>query len=104
MSGSSVIAGFVNAVLIVFVMFYLLMDWNHFFGFIKQMVPVRAQETVHHLAMHTDGLLSQYLNGVCNHCQIIAVKAIVMPLGRTSRPLALEAGYSCHLSVNQWLG
>jgi predicted PurR-regulated permease PerM len=64
MSGSSVIAGFVNAVLIVFVMFYLLMDWNHFFGFIKQMVPVRAQETVHHLAMHTDGLLSQYLNGM----------------------------------------
>jgi predicted PurR-regulated permease PerM len=64
MSGSSVIAGFVNAVLIVFVMFYLLMDWNHFFGFIKQMVPVRAQEIVHHLAMHTDGLLSQYLNGM----------------------------------------
>ena len=64
MSGSSVIAGFINAVLIVFVMFYLLMDWNHFFGFIKQMVPVRAQETVHHLAMHTDGLLSQYLNGM----------------------------------------
>ena len=64
MSGSSVIAGFVNAVLIVFVMFYLLMDWNHFFGFIKQMIPVRAQETVHHLAMHTDGLLSQYLNGM----------------------------------------
>ena len=64
MSGSSVIAGFVNTVLIVFVMFYLLMDWNHFFGFIKQMVPVRAQETVHHLAMHTDGLLSQYLNGM----------------------------------------
>ncbi|WP_269460567.1 AI-2E family transporter [Polynucleobacter necessarius] len=30
-SGSSVIAGFVNAVLIIFVMFYLLMDWDHFF-------------------------------------------------------------------------
>jgi predicted PurR-regulated permease PerM len=64
MSGSSVIAAFVNVVLIVFVMFYLLMDWDHFFRFIKQMVPVRAQETVHHLAMHTDGLLSQYLNGM----------------------------------------
>ena len=64
MSGSSVIAAFVNAILIVFVMFYLLMDWDHFFGFIKQMVPIRAQETVHHLAMHTDGLLSQYLNGM----------------------------------------
>ena len=64
MSGSSVIAGFVNSILIVFVMFYLLMDWDHFFGIVKKLVPVRAQETVHHLAMHTDGLLSQYLNGM----------------------------------------
>jgi len=64
MSGSSVIAAFVNAVLIIFVMFYLLIDWDHFFGLVKKLVPVRAQETVHHLAMHTDGLLSQYLNGM----------------------------------------
>jgi len=64
MSGSSVIAAFVNAILIVFVMFYLLMDWDHFFGLVKKLVPVRAQETMHHLAMHTDGLLSQYLNGM----------------------------------------
>ena len=64
MSGSSVIAGFVNSVLIVFVMFYLLIDWDHFFGLIKKIVPLRAQETIHHLAMHTDGLLSQYLNGM----------------------------------------
>ena len=64
MSGSSVIAGFVNSVLIIFVMFYLLIDWNHFFGLVKKIVPLRAQETVHHLAMHTDGLLSQYLNGM----------------------------------------
>ena len=64
MSGSSVIAAFVNSVLIIFVMFYLLVDWDHFFGLIKKIVPVRAQETVHHLAMHTDGLLSQYLRGM----------------------------------------
>jgi predicted PurR-regulated permease PerM len=64
MSGSSVIAGFVNSVLIVFVMFYLLIDWDHFFGLMKKMVPLRAQETIHHLTMHTDGLLSQYLNGM----------------------------------------
>ena len=64
MSGSSVIAGFVNSVLIIFVMFYLLIDWDHFFGIIKKLAPLRAQETIHHLAMHTDGLLSQYLNGM----------------------------------------
>jgi predicted PurR-regulated permease PerM len=64
MSGSSVVTGFVNSVLILFVMFYLLIDWNQFFQYIKNLVPKRAQETVHHLAMHTDGLLSQYLNGM----------------------------------------
>ena len=64
MSGSSAITGFVNSVLILFVMFYLLIDWNQFFQYVKNLVPKRAQETVHHLAMHTDGLLSQYLNGM----------------------------------------
>ncbi len=67
MSGSSVIARFVNAVLIVFVMFCLLMDWSHFFGLVKSIVPVRAQETVHHLAMHTDGLLSQSFSIFARH-------------------------------------
>jgi predicted PurR-regulated permease PerM len=45
-------------------MFYLLIDWDHFFSLLKNTVPLRAQETVHHLAMHTDGLLSQYLRGM----------------------------------------
>jgi len=73
MSGSSVIAAFVNSVLIIFVMFYLLIDWDHFFGLIKKIVPVRAQETVHHLAMHTDGLLSQYLRGMVIVISIMSV-------------------------------
>jgi len=73
MSGSSVIAAFVNSVLIIFVLFYLLIDWDHFFGIIKKMVPLRAQETVHHLAMHTDGLLSQYLNGMIIVISIMSV-------------------------------
>ncbi len=73
MSGSSVIAGFVNAVLIIFVMFYLLIDWNHFFNLVKSVVPLRAQNTVHHLAMHTDGLLSQYLRGMLIVISIMAI-------------------------------
>ena len=39
----------------------------------KSIVPVRAQETVHHLAMHTDGLLSQYLRGMLIVISIMAV-------------------------------
>ena len=73
LSSSSVIAGFVNAILIIFVMFYLLIDWTHFFGLLRTIVPVRAQDTVHHLAMHTDGLLSQYLRGMLMVISIMAV-------------------------------
>ena len=73
MSGSSVIAGFVNAILILFVMFYLLIDWDHFFKLIRKIVPVRAQETVHGLAMHADGLLSQYLRGMLIVISIMSV-------------------------------
>ena len=72
-SGSSVIAGFVNAVLIIFVMFYLLVDWDHFFKLLLEAVPRRAQATVHHLVMHTDGLLSQYLRGMLIVISIMAI-------------------------------
>jgi predicted PurR-regulated permease PerM len=72
-SGSSVIAGFINAVLILFVMFYLLIDWDHFFKLVRKMVPLRAQDTVHHLAMHADGLLSQYLRGMLIVISIMSV-------------------------------
>jgi len=80
-SGSSLIAAFVNFVLIIFVMFYLLIDWDHFFGLIKKMVPLRAQETIHHLAMHTDGLLSQYLRGMII---VISVMSAFYSIGLTS--------------------
>jgi predicted PurR-regulated permease PerM len=73
MSGSSVITGFVNAVLTLFVMFYLLIDWEHFFKLVKSIVPVRAQATIHHLAMHADGLLSQYLRGMLIVISIMSV-------------------------------
>ena len=73
MSGSSVIAGFVNSVLIIFVMFYLLIDWDRFFTYLKNLVPKRAQETIHHLAMNTNGLLSQYLRGMIIVISIMSI-------------------------------
>ncbi len=73
MSGSSVVAGFLNAVLILFVMFYLLLDWDHFFQLVTKIVPLRAQDTVHRLTMHTDGLLSQYLRGMFIVISIMSV-------------------------------
>jgi predicted PurR-regulated permease PerM len=63
LSGSSVMHGFVNLVLILFVLFYLLIDWNHFFKLLEGFIPPRFAGTARHLCMHTDGLLSQYLRG-----------------------------------------
>ena len=63
MSGGSVIASFVNAVLILFVSFYLLIDWDHFFKLLTDYIPPRFQETVKRLGLNTDELLSQYLRG-----------------------------------------
>jgi predicted PurR-regulated permease PerM len=73
LSGSSVIGALANSILILFVLFYLLIDWDSFFQLVKKMVPMRAQETVHHLAMHTDGLLSQYLRGMLIVISIMSV-------------------------------
>jgi predicted PurR-regulated permease PerM len=72
-SGSSVIAGFVNAVLILFVMFYLLIDWNQFFNLIKKLIPPRAQPTVYRLTVQTNELLSQYLRGMLIVISIMAI-------------------------------
>lgn len=63
LSGSSVLHGFVNVILILFVLFYLLIDWNHFFKLLMGFIPPRFADTARHLCMHTDGLLSQYLRG-----------------------------------------
>lgn len=63
LSGGSVVHAFVNIVLILFVLFYLLIDWNHFFKLLEGFIPPRFIDTARHLCMHTDGLLSQYLRG-----------------------------------------
>jgi predicted PurR-regulated permease PerM len=63
LSGSSVLNGFVNLILIFFVLFYLLIDWNHFFKLLEGFIPPRFKDTARHLCMHTDALLSQYLRG-----------------------------------------
>jgi len=72
-SGSSVLGGFVNFILILFVLFYLLIDWDHFFALLKQLIPIRFQVTAQILVSETDGLLSQYLRGQMLVILIMAV-------------------------------
>jgi len=78
LSGSSVVHGFVNLVLILFVLFYLLIDWNHFFKLLEGFIPPRFAHTARHLCMHTDGLLSQYLRG---QIMVILVMATFYSIG-----------------------
>jgi predicted PurR-regulated permease PerM len=72
-SGSSVLGRFVNFILILFVLFYLLIDWDHFFALLKQLIPIRFQVTAQILVSETDGLLSQYLRGQMLVILIMAV-------------------------------
>jgi len=78
LSGSSVVHGFVNLILILFVLFYLLIDWNHFFKLLEGFIPPRFAHTARHLCMHTDGLLSQYLRG---QIMVILVMATFYSIG-----------------------
>lgn len=72
-SGSSVLGGLVNIVLILFVLFYLLIDWDHFFELLKRLIPIRYQATAVSLLQETDLLLSQYLRGQMLVILIMAV-------------------------------
>jgi predicted PurR-regulated permease PerM len=67
------LGGFVNFILILFVLFYLLIDWDHFFALLKQLIPIRYQVTAQTLVSETDGLLSQYLRGQMLVILIMAV-------------------------------
>lgn len=62
-STQSILSGLVNFLLIIFVMFYLLTEWDHFLEKIQHIVPRKSLETTNTIAREIDELLSQYLRG-----------------------------------------
>ena len=62
-STQSIFSGLVNFLLIIFVMFYLLTEWDHFLEKIQHIVPRKSLETTNTIAREIDELLSQYLRG-----------------------------------------
>jgi predicted PurR-regulated permease PerM len=62
-SSGSVISFFANTVLILFVLFYLLLEWDKFLSIVGALVPVRFRETFFTLTKEVDVLLSHYLRG-----------------------------------------
>jgi predicted PurR-regulated permease PerM len=77
-SSGSILGFFGNAVLVLFVLFYLLLDWDHFFNKIGRIVPKKLQSTVFPLANEVDSLLSQYLRG---QILVMIILSVVYSIG-----------------------
>lgn len=77
-SGQNLISGFLNFVLIIFVMFYLLAQWNSFLKHISCVIPPRYKQQVTQIFCEIDALLSQYLRG---QVFVIALLALYYALG-----------------------
>lgn len=77
-SSGSIIGFFANFVLVLFVLFYLLLDWKSFFSHLGKFIPKKYRETVFSLFKEVDALLSQYLRG---QILLMIVLAMLYSLG-----------------------
>jgi len=62
-SSGSLLGFFANTVMVLFVLFYLLLEWNAFLKLVSSLIPVRFKDTALTLIKEVDVLLSQYLRG-----------------------------------------
>ena len=62
-SSGSLFLFIANLVLILFILFYLLLDWKGFFKLLSQLIPQRLRPILIPIVQEVDELLSQYLRG-----------------------------------------
>jgi predicted PurR-regulated permease PerM len=62
-SSGSVLGFFANTVLVLFVLFYLLLEWDTFILMVSALIPIRCRETLFKLTKEVDLLLAHYLRG-----------------------------------------
>jgi len=62
-SSGSVLGFFANLILIIFVLFYLLLEWHTFMKLLSGLVPIRFKNTLFTLVQEVDVLLAHYLRG-----------------------------------------
>jgi predicted PurR-regulated permease PerM len=62
-SSGSILGFFANSVLVLFVLFYLLLEWDSFMSMLANLIPVRFRQRVFAFVSEVDGLLSHYLRG-----------------------------------------
>jgi predicted PurR-regulated permease PerM len=77
-SGQTIIGSIVGLVLIIFVVFYLIIQWEDFFKKMSPMIPPRWLGQTKQILVEIDELLSQYLRG---QLLLIAVLAVYYSMG-----------------------
>jgi predicted PurR-regulated permease PerM len=77
-SGQSLMASIFGLVLIIFIVFYLLTEWDEFFKKLTPAIPPRWLKQVTILVTEIDNLLSQYLRG---QLIVIAILSIYYCIG-----------------------
>jgi len=77
-SGQTIIGSIVGIVLIIFVVFYLIIQWEDFFQKMSPMLPPRWLGQTKQILVEIDELLSQYLRG---QLLVIAVLSIYYSIG-----------------------
>jgi predicted PurR-regulated permease PerM len=77
-SGQTIIGSIVGIVLIIFVVFYLIIQWEDFFQKMSPMIPPRWLSQTKQILVEIDELLSQYLRG---QLLVIAVLSIYYSIG-----------------------
>jgi predicted PurR-regulated permease PerM len=77
-SGQTIIGSIVGLVLIIFVVFYLIIQWEDFFKKMSPMIPPRWLGQTKQILVEIDVLLSQYLRG---QLLVIAVLSVYYSMG-----------------------
>lgn len=72
-SGQNILAAIFNAVLIIFIIFYLIAEWDAFSEKIESLIPLRWKTLVLQIFKDIDYLLSQYLRGQLLVMTILAI-------------------------------
>jgi predicted PurR-regulated permease PerM len=72
-SSGSILAFLANTILVLFVLFYLLLEWKAFLKMIGDLIPVRFRETFIKLVQEVDVLLAHYLRGQISLMLVLAV-------------------------------
>jgi predicted PurR-regulated permease PerM len=77
-SGQTIIGSIVGLVLIIFVVYYLIIQWEDFFKKMSPMIPPRWLGQTKQILLEIDELLSQYLRG---QLLVIAVLSVYYSMG-----------------------